>query len=316
MYFSPIKLDPEGPVSSGSSDSGVQGDGSGDASGFWAGVVRSWHSFCLWARRRRLWSKLSGYLVVIFGLLLVTRVLREFVGSIPVVPTKISVALLSLSMLLAILVYRQTLCFLQRHELEQRDRVNRQRKLTLQSGIDAVSEPTRIARERHWRSQRATLWGVIAAGFLVTYMFGMMLAVRDANVTGDSETEETIGVVVPFVLPAVTKQKIADMRKTSTEPIDDILTDDGGYFAEFLPLEYPGYIYATVIPLYVLYAIFCMTITRSCAYLVAPHPRMISPAGKPGQEIEIGPADPGGKDGPGGTDGVDLVLEVIDEFAV
>ncbi len=271
-------------------------------------------SVLLWLRRTDLISKLRGYLIVVFGLMLVTRVLREFVGTVPEIPSKITYGLLALIMLLALLSYRQTIAFLRYHELKNREQAH-QRQAQGATAIETEttnSENTRIAKERHWRSQRATFWAVTASLFLMSYLFGMMVVVRNANMQG---SPDGVDVVVPLVLPPDTIENIEGIRATgSNEPIDDILSGDAGYFAEFFPSEHPGYIYGTVIPLYILYGIFCMTLTRSCAYLVAPNPQRIQPRPKPGQEVTPKPVDTDGKDGPDGTDGVDLVLELLDEF--
>ena len=259
---------------------------------------------------RSLLIKIRGYLLVAIGVVGVSRFLKVIVGTVPNLPTEFANGLILVTVLLAILIYRQTWAALRRHELETRDRIQRTQPGPVER-YAAPSEACRVMREMHWRFRRATAWGVTAFAVLLVYSFGLKSSVRLADIPDPVRQTVQTRVIVPLVLPESTRAYIESIG--GTEPIDDILTDNAAYFAQMFPNEHPEYIMATVLPLQLLYVLMCVCVTRSLAFAAAPRPeevRKTETAAKAGVEIEPKSA----KDLPDGDDGIDAALDILDDI--
>src|SRR5690606_19083571 len=105
----------------------------------------------------------------------------------------------------------------------------------------------------------------------------------------------------------------------------DAMTYNGGLYAHMLPNEYPGVVYAIVLPLNILFTIFCVMLTRACGFAFAPafavqeDPRdepQQAPAGAatPGsQQVESKPGDVPRQHLPSGADmGVEIADMIED----
>lgn len=252
-----------------------------------------------WIRNPTLLRRVRGYVLVAIGVLAVTRVLHVIVGAVPGLPTEFAVAVLAVTLILAMLCYRQSVAFLRWHELRSRQTA------LADPGRTVTSEATRVAGERHWRARRATLWAMLAFVMLLTYSFGVMSCVRKANLaTGE------VPVIVPLLLPAPAAEYVNELGSTSNEPIDDILSNNPGYFQDAFPNEHPAYVFATVLPLQLVYAVFCLMVTRSLAFAVAPAPEAV-PVGAAGA-IEAKAAF--NQPMPDGDDGLGEVLDLLNDL--
>lgn len=258
--------------------------------------------------------KLRGYVAVAVGVLVVVRILHTFVGRMPkppIVPESLSQLVLVTTVLLAMLVYRQTNAAIHRHEAETRDHLRAVRG-SMVSGKGVPSEDARIAREIHRRYQRATAWTTAASLMFALYLFGIVSVVREANIPDERTGEDFTLVVIPPVLPADAQAMIQRHRENgSYEPLDDVLSDDGGYFAESFQNEHPSYVILTILPLYISSILMCTFLTRAFAYSIHARPKRLPPTAKANQDLELKSGTTGNtKLMPDGEDGLDAALDI------
>jgi hypothetical protein len=232
-------------------------------------------------------ARLGGYAVVVVSTLIVTNLLRKIFGEIPGPPTQFAGAVLLVSVLLSMCVFRQTIAKIEQHAAQSSERAAKNNK------GQETSVVLLKAQERQWRFRTATVWVAVAALVLMLYVSMMTFWVRSAN-DPEQETGQT-RVIVPPILPPETR----DYLKHHT--IDYILTHDPNHFTEKLPNEDPMYLLTAFVPLYAVYILFCVLVAKSLGYTIARMPKV----GGIGENVSA----TGGGQTPDGQ-----VLEKADEY--